>query len=163
MKKLLPVLLLFLAFFLFMGCSKSIVFDEKVEFPNTNWAFENKTVTFKAPLRGSEKPYAVVLELELLGTPSVDSFSATFRIVTPKGGETVKSIPFNLISPQEPYIQGDSPNKKIYRFTVYPQRYFSETGDYLFEITQFSNKADNYGISALRMYIKKVQEHKSDN
>ena len=158
MKKLLPVLFAFFAFFLLSGCSKSVVFDEKVEFPDTNWSFENKTVTFKAPLPGSEKPYSVILELELVGTPSVDNFFATFRMVTPKGGETVKSLLFNFIAPQEPYIQGDAPNKKIYRITVYPQKYFSEAGDYTLEITQFSSKADNYGIRALRIYIQKVKE-----
>jgi len=158
MKKLFPVLFALCAFFLLSGCSKSIVFDERVEFPDTNWSFENKTVTFKASLPGSEKPYAVFLELELLGTPSVDRFFTTFKMVMPKGGETVKSLLFNFLAPQEPYIQGDSPNSKIYKLTVYPQKYFSEAGDYTFEVSQFSNKADNYGIRALRMYIQRVKE-----
>jgi len=158
MKKLLPVLFAFFILFLLTGCSKSIVFDDRVEFPDANWAFENNKVTFNVPLPGSEKPYAVIVELELMGTPSVDKFYATFRMVTPKGGETVKSIIFNFIAPQEPYIQGDSPNKKIYRLTVYPQKYFSETGDYLFEVSQYSNKADNYGIRSLRMYIQKIKD-----
>ena len=158
MKKLLSVLFAFFALFLLTSCSKSVVFDDKVEFPDANWAFENNKVTFNAPLPGSEKPYAVIVELELLGTPNVEKFNATFRMITPKGGETVKSILFNFASPKEPYIQGDSPNKKFYRLTVYPQKYFSESGDYLFEISQFSTKADNYGIRALRMYIQRVKE-----
>jgi hypothetical protein len=82
-------------------------------------------------------------------------FYATFTLVTPQGGKTIKSIVFNFNSPQEPYIQGATKNEKIYRLTVYPQKYFSETGTYTFEVNQFSNKADNYGIRALRMYIEK--------
>ena len=158
MKKILSVLLPFFAFFLFTGCSKSVVFDEKVVFPDANWSFDNQKVSFKVPWTGSDKPYAVVVELELLGEPNVDKFHATFRILTPKGGETYKSLLFNFIAPQEPYIQGDSPNSKIYRLTIFPKKYFSEAGEYLFEVNQYSNKYDNYGIRALRMYIQRVKE-----
>ena len=158
MKKLFPVLLTFFACLLFVGCSKSIVFDEKVTFPDINWSFDNQKVTFKAPLTGSDKPYTVVVELELLGTPNVDQFNATFGITTPMGGKTFKPLLFNFLAPQEPYIKGDTPNKKIYRLIVFPEKYFSETGEYTFDITQFSSKYDNYGISALRMYIKKVKK-----
>ena len=163
MKKLLPVLFTFFALFLLTSCSKSVVFDETVVFPDANWSYDTRMVTFKPPFPGSEKPYSVTLELELLGTPSIDQMFATFKIITPKGGETVKSVFFNFTAPQEPYIQGDSPNKKIYRLTVYPQRYFSEAGEYTFEIIQFSNKYDNYGIRALRIYIKKEKEKRMEN
>jgi len=158
MKKLSLLLSLIASVFLFVSCSKSVVFDKKVTFRHNNWAFENKAITFEAPLKGSEKPFAVVLELELVGTPNVDLFYATFTAITPQGGKAVKSIIFNFINPKEPYIQGSSPNEKIYQLTVYPKRYFSETGTYSFEVNQFSNKADNHGINSLRMYIKKVKE-----
>ena len=158
MKKTHLTLSLFLALFLFTACTKSVVFDEKVVFPNANWAFENKAITFKVPLAGSDKPHSIVLELELNGTPNIEKFYATFRITTPKEGETVKSILFNFACPNEPYIKGASSNEMIYRLTVYPKKYFSETGTYFFEVNQFSNKADNYGIRALRMVIKKAKE-----
>ncbi|MCL2246548.1 MAG: hypothetical protein FWC10_05485 [Lentimicrobiaceae bacterium] len=158
MKKLFPLILFILSFFLFVSCSKSIIFDEKIEFPNANWAFENKAITFEAPIKSSEKPFAIFLELEITGHPNVDKFYATFRITTPKGGTTVKSIFFNLANPQEPYRQGASQNEKIYKLLAYPKRYFSETGNYTFEVNQFSNKADNYGIRALRIYVEKQKE-----
>ena len=65
---------------------------------------------------------------------------------------------FNFENPQEPYIKGDSPNKKIYRVIVYPKKYFSETGDYIFKVNQRSHKADNYGIRSLRMFIEEIKE-----
>jgi len=160
MKKIVPFLFLFSAVLLLVSCSKKVVFDEKVFFPNANWAFENKAVTFQVPMTGSEKPYTVILELDLIGAQNVDLINATFIIVTPNGGKTVKPLVFNFNNPREPYIQGASANEKIYRMIVYPKRYFSETGTYTFEVNQFSNKADNYGIRALRMYIKKVKEEK---
>jgi len=158
MKKLSSLLFLIVSVFVFVSCSKTVVFDEKVMFQNNNWAFEQKAVTFEVPLKSSEKPFTVILELELMGTPNVDMFYATFSLTTPNGGNTVKSILFNFQNPQESYIKGDTQNRKIYRLTVYPKRYFSETGTYTFEVNQFSNKADNYGIEALRLRIEKAKE-----
>jgi hypothetical protein len=158
MKKLLSVLSIISTLFLLIGCGKSVIFDEKELFPDANWAFENKAVTFKAPLTASEKPLAVILELELIETPNVDKFFATFTMVTPKGAKTIKSLLFNFISPQEPYIQGSKPNEKIYKLVVYPEKYFSETGEYSFEVNQFSNNADNYGIRSLRLFIETVKK-----
>ena len=160
MKKITSFLLLTLTVFLLVSCSKKVVFDEKVVFPNANWAFENKAVNFNAHLTGSDQPYAVILELDLFGTPNVDKFYADFIILSPNGGRTVKSIIFNFKNPQEPFIQGASENEKIYRLVVYPKRYFTETGEYKFVVNQFSNKADNYGIRALRMYIERVKEER---
>jgi len=158
MKKHTLVLFFILVGIIFVSCKKTIVFDEKVTFPNANWTFENKAINFTVPFKNSEKPFAVILELDLIGTPNVDKFYATFTLNTPKGGKTIKSILFNFDNPKEPYIEGASPNEKIYKLTVYPKRYFSETGDYTIEVNQFSNKADNYGIRSLRMYIEKVKE-----
>jgi len=158
MQKHTPFLLLILTVFLFVSCSNKVVFDEKVSFPNANWAFENKAVTFTKHFPGSEKPYSIILELDLVGTPNVDMFYATFCVFSPSGGRTVKSIPFNFKNPKEPFIQGASENEKIYRIEVYSKRYFSEAGEYKFEVNQFSNKADNYGIRSLRMYIERVKE-----
>jgi len=158
MKKNISLFSFGLLFLLFVNCSKTTVFKDSVTFPNDNWAFENKAITFKAPLTNSEKPYAVKLDLELIGTPNVGSFSATFTILTPNGGKTIKPIVFNFNKPKEPYIQGKTANEKIYRMTVYPKKYFSETGTYTFEVDQFSNKADNYGIRSLSLKIEKVRE-----
>jgi len=158
MKKLTFLLFPLLSVLLFTGCNKSIVYDEKVVFPDNNWAFEQKAITFEAPLKASEKPYSVVLELELVGTPNVEKFDATFTLISPAGGKTVKALLFNFVHPKEPYLKGDAPNKKIYKLTVYPKRFFSETGTYSLEVNQFSNKADNYGIHSLRLYIEKVKE-----
>jgi hypothetical protein len=152
--------LLVFAVFLFAGCGNKIVFDEKVVFPDNNWTFEKKAITFTAPLKGSEDPHTIIVELELLGTPNVNLINSTFTIVTPKGGKTVKKMIFNFLNPREPYIKGASANEKIYRLTIYPKKYFSETGDYTFEVNQFSNKADNYGIRALRLYIVKGKKEK---
>lgn len=157
MKKITSLLLLFLALFIFLGCNRSVIYEEKVIFPNTNWAFENKAVSFKAPITGSNQSYAVILELELIGVPNVDMFNAVFTLLTPKGGKTMKPIVFNFKSPQEPYIIKNS-NEKIYRLTVYSKKYFSETGDYTLEVNQFSNKADNYGIHSLNLRIEKIKE-----
>jgi hypothetical protein len=157
MKKTNLFLLLTSVVFLFASCRKPIVFDQKVTFPNNNWTFENKAITFEVPLTSSDKPFTVFLELDLVGTPNVDMFYATFTLLTPGGGKTIKSIVFNFNAPQEPYLKGANKNEKIYRLTVYPQKYFSETGTYTFEVNQFSNKADNYGIRSLRLYIEKVK------
>ena len=157
MKKISLFLLLLLTVFIFTGCNKSVVFEEKAIFPNANWAFEYKAITFTAPVEGSKNPYSIVLELELIGTPNVDKIVAVFTMITPKGGKTMKSIAFNFNSPQEPYIIKNS-NEKIYRLTVYPKKYFSETGNYTFEVNQLSNKADNYGIHSLNIRVEKVKE-----
>ncbi|MDR2971620.1 MAG: hypothetical protein LBU83_06820 [Bacteroidales bacterium] len=159
MKKLSLLLFFIVSVFLFVSCSKSVVFDEKVVFPDHNWAFEQKAITFDVPLQGSDKPFSVILELELVGTQNVDLIYSTFSIFTPKGAETVKALYFNFVSPQEPYIQGSSSNEKIYRMTVYPKKYFSESGTYRFEIDQYSTNADNYGIRSLRMLVEKVKEN----
>jgi len=160
MKKIALFLSLILIVFLFVNCSKKVVFDEKVFFPDANWTFENKAITFETLFTGSDKPFSIILELDLIGTSNVDKFYATFSIFSPSGGETVKSILFNLNNPQEPYIQGGSPNEKTYRLIVYPKKYFPESGTYTFIVDQYSNKADNYGIRALRMYVEKVKENK---
>jgi hypothetical protein len=158
MKKLSPFLFLFTSVLLFAGCSKSIVFDERVTFPDNNWTFENKEITFDVPFIGSDNTYSIIVELELLGNPNVDRIYTTFSMFTPNGAKTVKSFNFNFISPKEPYIIGKSPNEKTYRITVYSKKYFSETGTYTFVIDQYSHKADNYGIRSLRMFIEKVKE-----
>ena len=158
MKKTLLFLFLVSSFFLFVSCNKTVIFEEKVTFLNDNWSFEEKAQTFKAPLQSSDKAYAIILELDIIGTPNVDKFYATFSLTSPRGGNTIKSIVFNFKNPQEPYIKGLSENEKIYRMTIYPKKYFSETGEYTFEVNQFSNKADNYGIRALRLRIEKVKE-----
>ena len=158
MKKISHFSLLILVFLSLLSCNRSVVFEQEVVFPNANWTFENKKIPLKVPLSGSEQPRAVIVELELNGIPNVDKFSAVFTIVSPQGGKTMKPIVFNFNSPQVPYIQGNSPNEKIYRLTVYPKKYFYETGTYDFEIDQLSNKGDNYGIRALRLRIEKVKE-----
>jgi len=151
-------LFLILSFFIFTSCTKTVVYKDETTFANANWTFENKAVTFNVPLTRSEKPYAIILELDLTGTPNVDLMNATFSIFTPQGGKTIKPIVFNFLSPQEPYIKGASANEKIYRLTVYPKKYFSETGTYTIIVDQFSHKADNYGIRALRLRVEKVKE-----
>jgi len=158
MKRSCLIFPLILVLFAFTGCKKSVVFEEKVIFPNSNWAFENKAITFKAPLTGSKNPFKIIIELELNGTPNVDMIHAVFTIITPKGGKTMKSTVFNFLSPREDYIVKKSPNEKIYRLTLYPKKYFSETGEYTFEINQLSHKADNYGIHALTLRIEKTKE-----
>jgi hypothetical protein len=158
MKKIVSFLSFILIVFLLTSCNKKVVFDQKVLFPNANWAFEYKAIDFEIPFTGSDKPYAVVLELELIGTPNVDQIFTTFSILSPSGGETVKSIFFNFNNPQEPYIQGTSANEKIYKMTVYPKRYFTETGKYKFIVDQYSSNADNYNIQSLRMYVEKKKE-----
>jgi hypothetical protein len=158
MKKIVSLLSLILIVFLLTSCNNKFVFDKKVLFPEANWAFENKVIDFEVPFTGSEKPYAIVLELDLVGTPNVDQIFATFTVLSPSGGETVKSIFFVFNNPQEPYIQGASENEKIYKMTVYPRRYFTETGTYKFIVDQYSSNADNYNIRSLRMYIEDVKE-----
>jgi hypothetical protein len=158
MKKLSSLFFLIASIFIFSSCSKSIVYDNKVVFPDDNWAFEQKAVTFEAPLKGSEKPFSVILDLELIGKPNVETFYAWITLISPAGGKTIKSVVFNLVNPNEPFIRGDTPNKKYLRLTVYPKKYFSETGTYTFEVNQFSHKADNYGIRSLRLYIEQIQE-----
>ena len=159
MKKIVPFLFLFLAGFLLVNCSKKIVFDEKVFFPDANWTHDDRIQTFQIPFSGSEKPYAVIMELELVGTPSVDMIDVYFSIFTPDGGKTVKGVVFNFKNPQEPYIQGASANEKTYRLVVYPKKYFSE-GTYTFEVNKYSSKFDNYGIRAMRLYVEKIKEEK---
>jgi hypothetical protein len=78
-------------------------------------------------------------------------------MVSPKGGTTMKSMVFNFVTPPEHYIIKKS-GEKIYRLTVYPKKYFSETGNYTFEINQLSHKADNYGIHSLSVRVEKVKE-----
>jgi len=158
MKKITLLLFLFLPLLLLLSCSKSKVFEQEVTFPDANWSFEEKAVNFEVPITGSDKEHSLTVELDLIGKPNVDVFHATFIIITPSGGKTVKSITFNFINPIEPFITGKNSNEKIYRLNVYPKRYFTETGIYSFEINQFSNKADNYGIKALRFRIEKVKE-----
>ena len=158
MKKNYLVLYLFLTFFLFISCSKSVVFNKEIVFPNANWSVENKTLTFDVPLKGSANPYSVIFEMDLIGTPNVNSIYTTFQIFTPRGAETLKPIYFNFLSPQEPYIMGASSSEKTYRLVAYSKKYFSESGDYKFVLIQHSNNADNYNIRSLRMYIKKVKE-----
>jgi hypothetical protein len=158
MKKNVPFLSFILIVFLLTSCSNKIVFNQKVIFPDANWAFEYKEIDFEVPFIGSEKPYTIVLELELVGIPNLGLIMTTFSILSPSGGETVKAIYFNFENPQIPYIQGSSENEKIFRLVVYPKRYFTETGTYKFSVDQYSNKADNHGISSLRMYIEKVKE-----
>jgi len=157
MKRNCLIYLLILVLFTFASCKKLIIFEEKVIFPNANWAFENKAITFHAPLTSSEKPYAIIIELELNGSLNVDMFYAVFTMITPKGGKTMKSVVFNFVSPPEPFIFHKS-NVKIYKLTIYPKKYFSETGTYTFEVNQLSNKADNYGIESLKLKIERVKE-----
>jgi len=151
------ILSFILVFITFVSCKKSVIFEEKVIFPEANWAFEYKAITFNAPLTASEKPYAVIVELDLVGIPNVEMFYAVFSMTTPKGGKTSKSLAFNFNSPKEPYIIKNS-NEKTYRLTVFPKKYFSETGTYSFEVNQLSNKADNYGIHSLTLRIEKTKE-----
>jgi hypothetical protein len=160
MKKNRHLLLLIFASIIIASCNNTVIFDNKVTFPNANWTFENKAITFKAHLTSSNKPYAIILELELIGSQNVDKINTTFSISSPNGGESVKPIVFNFNTPREPYLKGNSPNEKIYRLTVYPKKYFSETGIYTLIVDQYSNKADNYGIKALRMRIERVKENK---
>jgi len=160
MKKTVPFLFFILSVFLFISCQKSIIFDKTVSFPNNNWAFENKAITFETPLKSSEKPHAIVIELDIIGTPNVDMFYTYITMISPQGAKTIKTVLFNFLNPQEPYIKGNAPNEKIYRMMVYPKKYFSETGTYTFIVDQYSNKADNYGIRSLRMYIEKGEKGK---
>ena len=159
MKKLLLIPFFILSVLAFISCNKSIIFDETVGFANDNWSFEEKSQTFEIFLKSSETPYSIVLDLELTETLNVNMFYATFTIITPSGGKTTKSILFNFAHQDEHYVKNTSSKEKTYRLIVYPKRYFSETGTYSFEVNQFSNKADNYGIRALRMYIEQVKDN----
>jgi len=157
MKKLTLLLLFVLSAFFLLSCKKSALYEEKVTFLNANWAFENKIVMFSADMKGSEKPYTIIIELDLIGVPNVDKINAVFTMTTPKGGKTMKSVVFNFQNPQEPYIIKNS-KEKTYRLTVYPKKYFPETGTYTFEVNQLSHKADNYGIRSLKLRIEKAKE-----
>ena len=157
MKKLSLLSFIILFLLLFISCNKSIVFDEKVEFPNANWSYDIKSKTFEVPMKGSEKPYAVILELELIGVPNVKMFYADFIMTSPSGGTASQHILFNFTNPKEKFLPGASPKEKILRLTVYPKKYFIEKGTYSFKVDQFSNNYDNYNIRALRLYIEKIK------
>jgi hypothetical protein len=156
-----PLLVLTLTVFIFLGCSNKIFFDEKVLFPDANWTYENKEITFKVHIDDLEKPYSVFIELDLIDIPSVDKFFSTISILSPNGGESVRPVTINFNNPKEPYILGANENEKTYKLTVYPKRYFPEAGIYTFIVGQYSNKADNYGIRSLRLYIEKLKEKKN--
>jgi len=158
MKKNIRLLPLIIAALLLASCSNKMIFDEKVLFPDANWAFEYKEIVFDVPIKDISKPCSVVLELDLIGTPNVEKFQITITIITPSGGELIRNVMFNFNNPKEPFIQGATKNEKIYRLIAYPKRYFSETGTYTFKVDQYSHKADNYGIRSLRMYIEKLKE-----
>ncbi|MDR0206558.1 MAG: hypothetical protein LBI45_04800 [Bacteroidales bacterium] len=160
MKKNITFILLSLSLFLFASCSKKAIYEKIVYFPDNNWTFENKAVTFTIPLPGSDNPFSVILELELVGPLNVDMFYASFTFISPGGGKTIKPLTFNFITPHEPYIykKGAPSNERTLRLTLYPKKYFSEPGDYTFEINQFSNKADNYGIKSISLRIEPVKE-----
>jgi len=157
MKKFTPFLLLFLVVLAFTGCKNSVVYEETVIFPNDNWAWEYKAINFKAPVISSKDPYSIILDLELVGIPNIDKIPVAITMLTPKGGKTIKSSTFNFLSPKEPY-KIKNPKEKTYRLVVYPKKYFSETGDYTFEVNQFSTKADNYGLHSLTLRIEKTKE-----
>ena len=153
MKKFSLLSFFILSVLIFVSCNKSIVFDKTIVFSNDNWSFEERSQIFEVQMKGTDKPYSVMLELELSGTPNVDKIPADIVMISPNGGKVIKSTVFYFVNSKEPH----SPNENILRLKVYPKRYFAETGTYSFQVIQASNNADNYNIRALRMYIEKIK------
>lgn len=142
---------------IFSGCKPTIVLDETVTFPDSNWAFENKILTFNATIEAIDKPYEILLELDVTGTPQIEKLSTTFGVLTPKGAQTYIPVVFYFNSPKTPFSIDKTTNRKIYKQVAYSKKYFNEVGIYTFEINQFSNKADNYGFNSLRIIVKKTK------
>lgn len=138
------------------SCSKkeTVLVQQKYEFPDANWNFDHKLVTFKMDVKDISQPCQVILELEHEKIDAIRSLPFTVTIHSPDGGESSRRAAFVFNDPEN-----NKDNKTV--SVAYKEHYFNTPGDYTVEVYRKYDRFDLYGMKSLTAKIIKLKKGES--
>lgn len=138
-----------------------IVFEQTVNFENSNWDFTQRTLEFTAHLTDTIAPHRIEMELKYGDDDErVDQMPVSFTITAPDGGKSTVSSAFVFVEQDD---ESDFTNQAKQLSgsqiqTLYSKKYFNRSGDYHFRLNRHSDKFDNYNIQSLTLRVIRLPE-----
>lgn len=148
---------------LFTSChlrdKKINCFSVSKSFEETNWNYDQRIVEFEVELESSDLPRKISINLDLTQKLVVDKLPLTFSIYAPSGAASHKPVVFYFS--QYPELDSQEPfSSKIVSTTIYPQKFFSESGTYRIRLLQKSTKYDLYGVNSVTIRSENIDKQK---
>ena len=163
--KLINIFFILVAATLFLFSCKQkkddIVFEQTVNFENSNWDFTQRTLEFTAHITDTISPHRIEMELKYGDDDErVDQMPVSFTVTAPDGGKSTVSSAFVFVA-QEDESDLTSQAKQFSGSQIrelYSKKYFNRSGDYHFRLNRHSDKFDNYNIQSLTLRVIRLPE-----
>ena len=154
MNKNIFILLAISLLFSLSSCNREkVIAEQRYEFPNANWDFEQRIITLECDIEATEEPCKIVVETEHDNISEPRALPVTFCITSPDGAETVKRM--GLIFDGEHDV-----NENLISSVAYKEKYFNTSGKYQFELYRTYEKYDLHGIRAVTVKVIKLKKDK---
>ena len=148
--------LLYIGIVLILGltsCGKN-VYNERVVFPETEWAQDNKAV-FDLTVSDTLSTYAFGIDVRHLENYRYCNLYVFMNTAMPNGNHTRDTIEITLATPEGKWIGKNSGSMRDLRKILMPNMKFPLVGSYHFEIEQAMREPVLKGISDVGLYIEK--------
>lgn len=128
------------------------------EFPNTNWAFEERVLTFDFDNPDSTSNYQISFILNYdKQNVTMDEIPITVTLISPDGMETFVTSTMRL-KEDNPEFMKDNGGMSELEVVAFPKKNLNRKGRYNVKIYRKAEKADNYGFNKLSLRVSKVKE-----
>ena len=127
------------------------------EFPNTNWAFEERVLTFGFDNSDSTANYQIgfILNYDKQHV-TMDEVPITVTLETPDGMETFVTSTMRLKEDNPEYMKEVNGMTEL-EVVAFPKKNLNRKGLYNVKIYRKADKADNYGFNKLSLRVSKLK------
>ncbi len=122
-------------------------------FTEENWNYEQRILMFEHAIEKSDDPYQVIVELTINpNTFDLNNLDLTFSIYSPNSSESHRSGLF--VFDDKAQKKENEDGSITYTLAIYPEKYFSISGIYKFNLLQKSGKADLFGVKSVAVKVE---------
>ncbi len=135
---------------------KPIIY-ESVTFENDNWNFEDRIQKFTTQIPRQENACAVTVDITVDPIHfKIEELPITMSVYAPSGSESHRSGKFIFNEKGSRSVQDGE--WITYSVDVYPEKYFSESGDYQFHLLQKSSRYDMNGVKKVAVKVTEIEK-----
>ncbi|MBO7492487.1 MAG: hypothetical protein J6T59_08615 [Bacteroidales bacterium] len=128
------------------------------EFPNTNWAFEERVLTFDFDNLDSTSSYQISFILNYdKQNVTMEELPITVTLLSPDGMETFVTSTMRLKENNSEYMKDDGGMTEL-EVVAFPKKNLNRKGRYIVKIYRKADKADNYGFNKLSLRVSKLKD-----
>ncbi|MCR4965368.1 MAG: hypothetical protein K6A41_06895 [Bacteroidales bacterium] len=127
------------------------------QFPNTNWAFEERVLDFGFDNLDSTASYEISFVLNYdKKNVTMDEVPIAVTLQSPDGMETFVTNTLRLKEDNPEFMKEVNGMTEL-SFVAFPKKNLNHKGKYHIKIYRKASNADNYGFNSLTLHISKVK------